>query len=126
ANATDICDSNVSITSNKLAIYPVGTTTVTFIATDDFGNNASCSTKVTVLCMCISSPIGDTNGDGCVDEKDLTILSSVYGSRFVWNNDICNTVSENARFSDFNCDGKVDKRDLVILMKNFRKQSICS
>ncbi|PKP56538.1 MAG: hypothetical protein CVT88_10095, partial [Candidatus Altiarchaeales archaeon HGW-Altiarchaeales-1] len=33
ANATDICDSNVSITSNKLAIYPVGTTTVTFIAT---------------------------------------------------------------------------------------------
>jgi len=77
ANATDICDSNVSITSNKLAIYPVGTTTVTFIATDDFGNNASCSTKVTVLCMCISSPIGDTNGDGCVDEKDLTILSSV-------------------------------------------------
>ncbi len=126
ANATDICDSNVSITSNKLAIYPVGTTTVTFIATDDFGNNASCSTKVTVLCMCISSPIGDTNGDGCVDEKDLTILSSVYGSRFVWNNDTCNTVSENVRFSDFNCDGKVDKRDLVILMKNFRKQSICS
>ncbi len=49
ATATDICDADVDITSDELAIYPLGTTTVTFTATDDSGNSASCATTVTVV-----------------------------------------------------------------------------
>jgi parallel beta-helix repeat protein len=48
ATATDNCDPNPTITSNKLDIYPLGTTIVTFTATDASGNSASCSTNVTV------------------------------------------------------------------------------
>jgi hypothetical protein len=48
AGATDICDADVDITSDELPIYPLGTTTVTFTATDDSGNSASCSMTVTV------------------------------------------------------------------------------
>jgi hypothetical protein len=48
ATATDICDADVDITSNAPAIFPLGTTTVTFTATDDSGNSASCTTTVTV------------------------------------------------------------------------------
>ena len=49
ATATDICDADPTITSDELAIYPLGTTTVTFTATDDSGNSATCTTTVTVI-----------------------------------------------------------------------------
>jgi hypothetical protein len=49
ATATDICDADPTITNDTLAIYPLGTTTVTFTATDDAGNSASCSMTVTVV-----------------------------------------------------------------------------
>ena len=49
ATATDICDASPTITSDELAIYPLGTTIVTFTATDNSGNNASCSMNVTVV-----------------------------------------------------------------------------
>ena len=49
ATATDICDADPTITSDAPAIFPLGTTTVTFTATDDSGNNASCSMTVTVV-----------------------------------------------------------------------------
>ena len=49
ATATDNSDASPTITSDELAIYPLGTTTVTFTATDDSGNNASCSMTVTVV-----------------------------------------------------------------------------
>ena len=48
ATATDICDADVEITSDAPAIFPLGTTTVTFTATDNAGNSASCSMTVTV------------------------------------------------------------------------------
>ena len=48
ATATDICDASPTITSDELAIYLLGTTTVTFTATDDSGNSATCTTTVTV------------------------------------------------------------------------------
>ena len=48
ATATDICDADPTITSDELAIYPLGMTTVTFTATDDSGNSATCTTMVTV------------------------------------------------------------------------------
>lgn len=49
ATATDIGDPNLVITSDKLDIYPLGVTTVTFTATDASGNSVSCSMTVTVV-----------------------------------------------------------------------------
>jgi hypothetical protein len=49
ATATDICDPAPVITSNALPIYPLGTTIVTFTATDVSGNKASYSIAVTVV-----------------------------------------------------------------------------
>jgi parallel beta-helix repeat protein len=49
ATATDNCDADVEITSDAPDIFPFGTTTVTFAATDDSGNTATCTTKVTVI-----------------------------------------------------------------------------
>jgi hypothetical protein len=46
---TDIGDPNPVVTSNEQDIYPPGTTTVTFTATDASGNSASCSVTVTVV-----------------------------------------------------------------------------
>ena len=47
ATATDNCGAPV-ITSDAPAIFPLGTTTVTFTATDASGNSASATTSVTV------------------------------------------------------------------------------
>ena len=49
ATATDTCDTDVEITSDELAIYPLGDTTVTFTATDDSGNSISKSMVVHVV-----------------------------------------------------------------------------
>ena len=45
----DSCDPNPIVTSNAPATYPLGTTTVTFTATDASGNSANCSVTVTVF-----------------------------------------------------------------------------
>lgn len=102
ATASDICDADVDITSDELAIYPLGTTIVTFTATDDSGNSATCMTTVTVEdtiapevgCLETVNPHGnnipgakngkDTNEDGfyelkakdiCDVEPDLYLMS---------------------------------------------------
>jgi len=49
AKAKDICDADVEITSDELEIYPLGSTTVTFTATDDSGNSSTGQTVVTVI-----------------------------------------------------------------------------
>ena len=49
ATATDICDPDVDISSDELPIYPLGSTTVTFVATDDSENSAEGQTVVTVV-----------------------------------------------------------------------------
>lgn len=46
--------------------------------------------------------IGDINGDGYVDEKDLFILLRLWGPS-----------------ADLNCDGRVDGQDLLILLQNW-------
>jgi hypothetical protein len=46
--ASDTCDADVEITSDEPEVFPLGTTTVTFTATDDSGNSTSESITVTV------------------------------------------------------------------------------
>ncbi|MDH4337715.1 MAG: HYR domain-containing protein [Candidatus Krumholzibacteria bacterium] len=46
--ATDNCDTNVPVTNNAPALFPLGTTTVTFMATDDAGNTETCTADVTI------------------------------------------------------------------------------
>ncbi len=46
---SDNCSGQISLTNNSLQQYPVGTTTVTWIATDIHGNSASCNQLVTVI-----------------------------------------------------------------------------
>lgn len=48
ASATDICDTDVAISNDAPAVYPLGETIVTFVATDDSGNSATATTIVTV------------------------------------------------------------------------------
>jgi hypothetical protein len=49
ATATDIVDTNPTITTDAPAVFPIGTTRVTFTATDDSGNKTSAAASVTVL-----------------------------------------------------------------------------
>ncbi|MBN2737585.1 MAG: HYR domain-containing protein [Spirochaetales bacterium] len=48
ATAIDLVDGNVAVTSNALSNYPIGTTNVTFTASDLSGNSVTAITKVTV------------------------------------------------------------------------------
>ena len=47
-SATDLCDADVTIDSDELIIYALGTTTVTFTATDASSNSTSGTVMVTV------------------------------------------------------------------------------
>ncbi|MGH9774551.1 MAG: PxKF domain-containing protein [Candidatus Acidiferrales bacterium] len=49
ASATDICDPNPTVTNNAPAQFPVGSTTVTFTATDHSGNSAQKTLTVHVV-----------------------------------------------------------------------------
>jgi hypothetical protein len=69
ASATDICDADVDIISDAPAIFPLGMTTVTFIATDDSGNTDSGSMTVTVIDT--TPPSVDAGPDITVEQEML-------------------------------------------------------
>lgn len=48
-SAPDTCGGTVTVTSDAPAVYPLGTTTVTWTAADDSGNETSCTQEVTVV-----------------------------------------------------------------------------
>lgn len=48
AQASDAADSDLDITNDRVEIFPIGTTSVTWEATDDSGNSASCEQLVMV------------------------------------------------------------------------------
>lgn len=52
AVAFDNCDPSVTVTSNAPAVFPGGTTTITWTATDDCDNVTTCTQTVTVQCAC--------------------------------------------------------------------------
>jgi len=49
ATATDICDADVTVTSDAPPVFPLGETIVTWTATDDSGNSTTATQKVTVV-----------------------------------------------------------------------------
>ena len=68
-SATDICDADVDIISDAPAIFPLGMTTVVFIATDDSGNTDSGSMTVTVVDT--TPPSVDAGPDITVEQETL-------------------------------------------------------
>ena len=56
ANATDLVDGTVSVTNDAPGSFPLGTTTVTFTATDKAGNKTVASSSVTVTVAAVPPP----------------------------------------------------------------------
>lgn len=63
--ATDICAADVQLTSDALALYPLGATTVTFVGDDTNGNTASCQAVATVV---------DTTAPAITCPADATLI----------------------------------------------------
>jgi hypothetical protein len=81
--ATDICDADVDITSDELAVYPLGETVVTFTATDDSGNSSTAKTVVKVedtTAPVLTVPAGITveqeDLDGTIVEFEVTAIDN--------------------------------------------------
>ena len=49
STATDLVDSSPTITDNAPDLFPLGNTTITWTATDDYGNSAQATQQVTVI-----------------------------------------------------------------------------
>ena len=56
ANATDLVDGTVPVSNNAPGSFPIGTTTVTFTATDKAGNKTVASSAVTVTVAAVPPP----------------------------------------------------------------------
>jgi len=89
--AYDICDPNPNVTNNAPDTYPLGTTNVTFTATDASGNRANCSVSVTIF---------------DVTPPEVTIISPVdrvtYESTSV---ELIYTVNEPTKWVGYSLDG---------------------
>ena len=64
ASASDNCDSEVTISNDAQNTIPVGSSTITFTATDDSGNSATCSAAITVNAVGGGSGSSGTGSSG--------------------------------------------------------------
>jgi hypothetical protein len=69
----------VKVSSNAPSIFPIGTTTVTFRATDSFGNVSSATSTVTVT----AAPAVAPKAVDTTPPDDVTALTAALGSRSV-------------------------------------------
>ncbi len=82
--ATDNC-APPAVTNDFTAIspinaaFPIGTTMVTFTATDASLNTAQCSVDVVVSVSLVNCCLGDLNCDGVINVADMLILISEFG-----------------------------------------------
>ncbi len=66
-------------TDNASDNYPIGTTVVTFTATDESGNTSSCTTNVVVTEGAVDCCLADYNCDGFIGVVDLLFLLQDFG-----------------------------------------------
>jgi hypothetical protein len=72
---SDIVDPAPAVSNNAPATFPIGTTAVTWTATDASGNSSTCTQQVTV-----SAPlVCDVNGDGVIDSTDISLIIAGIG-----------------------------------------------
>lgn len=80
ASASDICDSSPRITGTRsdakvlTDVYAVGTTTITWTATDDSGNSASASQLVTVKPLPVSIDIKPGSFPNSINPNDKGVI----------------------------------------------------
>jgi hypothetical protein len=87
------------------ADIPCRTYTLTAVATIPTGSNTFADGNITVRLL------GDVNGDGRVDLRDISLVAHTFGSTPTsprWNTatDLC-------------CDGKIDMQDIALVARNF-------
>ncbi len=80
---SDDCDNNVDLSSNIApgSFFPVGTTEVSYTATDDFGNSATCTFEVTVqdqFAPVFDCPVNaNIDADGTINFDEGGLIVSV-------------------------------------------------
>jgi len=104
-------DGNITTLTNPIVTHIYGqqgnfTVTLTVIDLNGLSGNLTQTIMVTGL-------VGDLNGDGKVDIKDIAIVAKAYGSYPGYPN--WNPIA------DLNGDGKVDIKDVAIVAKQFGK-----
>ena len=128
-NVTLYYDSNAIATQNVVGLTPSATLMLSFIwntASVPYCHNYTIKAEASTVPDETNTTnnvftdgwvkikiIGDVNGDGKVDIKDLVLLIKAFGSWWFSSRWDAN--------GDFNGDGKVDIKDLVLLIKNFGK-----
>jgi hypothetical protein len=78
ATAKDIVDGPVAVKNDAPAVLPLGTTPITFTATDRAGNTATAQSELTVVTSAVTPKTRDTT-----PPKDVTRLRAKAGDRFV-------------------------------------------
>ena len=78
ASAADIVDGAVPVLNNAPEVLPLGTTRITFTATDSAGNTATAQSALTVVTGPVTPQVRDTT-----PPKDVTKLRAKSGDRFV-------------------------------------------
>ncbi len=78
ANARDLIDGPVPVTNNAPEVLPLGTTRITFSATDRAGNTAQAQSDLTVVTTPVAPQVQDTT-----PPKDVTQLKAKAGDRTV-------------------------------------------
>jgi len=101
-SATDVCDATPTLSDNAPSLFPLGSTSVTFTATDDSSNDSTCSRTVTVQDMtapmitCPSDITVECTGNCGIEAGDPHLAGFFSGVSAM---DVCDampTISNNA------------------------------
>ena len=102
ATATDNVDTNISVTNDGLSLFPLGSTAVSFTASDAAGNESTATVTITVadqtgpvISVPSNTTVAATDGSGTL-ASDPDIIAFLAGASAVDNVDIDVVVENNA------------------------------